>query len=33
MGKKVILAFLVGWAFAFLIAPRDVLGFIKPRSA
>lgn len=31
--KKYILPFLLGWALAVLISPRDVLGFFKPRSA
>jgi hypothetical protein len=33
MNKKVIFAFLIGWGVAFLLSPRDVLGFFKPRAA
>jgi hypothetical protein len=33
MGKKVVLAFLAGWALAILVSPRDVLGFLRPKTA
>lgn len=33
MNKKVVFAFLAGWALAILISPRDVVGMFKPRSA
>jgi hypothetical protein len=33
MTKKVVFAFLAGWAVAILLSPRDVLGFFKPRAA
>jgi hypothetical protein len=32
MKKGVVLAFILGWALAFLIAPRDVLGMFRPRA-
>jgi Na+(H+)/acetate symporter ActP len=33
MRKGVVIAFLVGWAFAVLISPRDVLGMFSRKSA
>jgi len=33
MSKKVVFAFLAGWAIAILLSPRDVLGMFKPRTA
>jgi len=32
MGKKVVLAFLAGWALAILISPRDVAGMFRGKS-
>lgn len=29
MGKKAIIAFLLGWAVAVFISPRDVVGMFK----
>ncbi len=33
MNKKVIFAFLAGWALAVFISPKDVVGIFRPRSA
>lgn len=33
MRKRVILWFLAGWALAIFLSPRDVVGWIKPKSA
>lgn len=33
MKKKAILAFLLGWALAVFISPRDVVAIFKPKSA
>lgn len=31
--KGIVIAFLLGWALAVFISPRDVVGFFKPRAA
>lgn len=33
MGKKWIIAFLIGWGFAILISPRDLVGMFKRSAA
>lgn len=33
MTKKFVFAFLAGWALAILLPPRDVIGFLRPKSA
>lgn len=33
MSKRVVIAFLAGWALAILVSPRDVIGMFKPRAA
>lgn len=33
MTKKIILAVAVGWALSLLLSPRDVLGWISPKTA
>lgn len=33
MSKRVVFAFLAGWAVALLLSPRDVMGFFRPKTA
>lgn len=33
MNKKIVFAFLAGWALAVFISPRDVVGMFRPKSA
>lgn len=33
MTKKVILAAVIGWGLSYILGPRDVLGWFRPKTA